>query len=119
MVQLPTKDGVHRYALIERWIADRATELFPDREVIETFPFKIIRDADLRSEIGTITVPTLVIAGTHDPVTPPADAEQIRARINGARVALLETAHLANVELADDFTDLIVAFIEEQEQRHG
>ncbi len=48
MVQLATKDGVRRYALVERWIADRAEALFPDREVIETFPFKIIRDADLR-----------------------------------------------------------------------
>lgn len=78
-----------------------------------------IRDADLRSEIGAITVPTLVIAGIHDPVTPPADAEQIRARITGARIALLETAHLVNVELADAFTDLIVTFIDEQEPRHG
>jgi polyphosphate kinase len=48
LVSLPTKDGVKRYALVERWIADRAEDLFPDREVIETFPFKIIRDADLR-----------------------------------------------------------------------
>ena len=48
LISLPTKDGVRRYALAERWIADRAADLFPDREVIETFPFKIIRDADLR-----------------------------------------------------------------------
>jgi len=48
MVSLPTKDGVKRYALVERWISDRAEDLFPGREVIETFPFKIIRDADLR-----------------------------------------------------------------------
>ena len=48
LVALPTKDGVRRYALLERWISDRAEDLFPDREVIETFPFKIIRDADLR-----------------------------------------------------------------------
>ncbi len=37
-----------RFALLERWLADRAEDLFPGREVIETFPFKIIRDADLR-----------------------------------------------------------------------
>ena len=37
-----------RFALLERWISARARELFPDREVIEAFPFKIIRDADLR-----------------------------------------------------------------------
>lgn len=48
LVALPDKDGVKRYALLERWLADRAPELFPDREVIESFPFKIIRDADLR-----------------------------------------------------------------------
>jgi polyphosphate kinase len=48
LVGLPEKDGVQRYALLERWISDRAEDLFPDREVIETFPFKIIRDADLR-----------------------------------------------------------------------
>jgi polyphosphate kinase len=48
LVSLPTKDGVKRYALAERWLSDRADELFPDREVIESFPFKIIRDADLR-----------------------------------------------------------------------
>ncbi len=48
LVSLPTKDGVKRYALAERWLSDRADDLFPDREVIESFPFKIIRDADLR-----------------------------------------------------------------------
>lgn len=48
LIALPAKDGVKRYALLERWLADRAEELFPGREVIETFPFKIIRDADLR-----------------------------------------------------------------------
>jgi polyphosphate kinase len=37
-----------RFALLERWLADRADALFPGREVIEAFPFKIIRDADLR-----------------------------------------------------------------------
>ncbi len=48
LIALSTKDGVKRWALLERWIADRAEALFPDREVIEAFPFKIIRDADLR-----------------------------------------------------------------------
>ncbi len=40
--------NTRRFALLERWLADRADDLFPDREVIEAFPFKIIRDADLR-----------------------------------------------------------------------
>jgi len=48
LIALSSKDGVRRYALLERWLSDRAEDLFPGREVIEAFPFKIIRDADLR-----------------------------------------------------------------------
>jgi polyphosphate kinase len=47
LTQLPSQGSTLRYVLLERWIAARASQLFPDREVIEAFPFKIIRDADL------------------------------------------------------------------------
>lgn len=75
-----------------------------------------IRDADLRAEIGDVAAPTLVITSTHDPVTPPADAEAIRARIEGARVSLLDAAHLANVEQPGAFNDSVIAFITQQKQ---
>jgi 3-oxoadipate enol-lactonase len=80
-----------------------------------------IRDADLRNAIATIAAPTLVIAGTHDPVTPPAEAEAILTRIQGARVSLLDAAHLSNVEQADAFNGSVIAFITQHEQRriHG
>ena len=48
LIALAGRGRGRRFALLERWIADRADDLFPDREVIEAFPFKIIRDADLR-----------------------------------------------------------------------
>ncbi|MEK7746630.1 MAG: polyphosphate kinase 1, partial [Elusimicrobiota bacterium] len=48
LIELPPSGRVRRYALADRWLAARASEIFPDREVIEAFPFKIIRDADLR-----------------------------------------------------------------------
>jgi len=47
LIELPAKDDSLHYALLERWFAARAQDFFPDREVIEAFPFKIIRDADL------------------------------------------------------------------------
>ncbi len=79
-----------------------------------------IRDADLRDGIRTVAAPTLVIAGREDPVTPPSDAEDIRARIPGARAALLDAAHIANVEQAEQFNDLISAFITQQQRSvHG
>ena len=80
-----------------------------------------IRDADLRAAIGAIAAPTLVIAGTHDPVTPPSDAEAIRTRIHGARLSLLDAAHIVNVEQADAFNESVIAFITQHEQgrKHG
>lgn len=48
LVELPSSQQIRRFALAERWLCARASEIFPDREVIEAFPFKIIRDADLR-----------------------------------------------------------------------
>ncbi len=48
LLELPPDGKQRRYALTERWLSARAAEIFPDLEVIEAFPFKIIRDADLR-----------------------------------------------------------------------
>lgn len=48
LLRVPSKGAGLHYVLLERWIADRAQKLFPSREVLETFPFKVIRDADLR-----------------------------------------------------------------------
>ena len=48
LVELKPAEGMRRYVLLERWITARAQTFFPDRQVIEAFPFKIIRDADLR-----------------------------------------------------------------------
>jgi 3-oxoadipate enol-lactonase len=79
-----------------------------------------LRDADLREAIRSIVAPVLAIAGREDPVTPPSDAEDIRARIPGARAALLDAAHIANVEQASAFNDLVSSFITQQQwSRHG
>jgi len=48
LVQLSPSGRTLRFALIEQWLTARAQVLFPNQEVIEAFPFKIIRDADLR-----------------------------------------------------------------------
>jgi polyphosphate kinase len=48
LIRLEKRGRTLRFALLERWIAARAATFFPGREVIEAFPFKIIRDADLR-----------------------------------------------------------------------
>ncbi|HVE14433.1 MAG TPA: polyphosphate kinase 1, partial [Elusimicrobiota bacterium] len=48
LIELPATPGAAGYVLAERWLCARAARLFPGREVIEAFPFKIIRGADQR-----------------------------------------------------------------------
>ncbi|TCP09398.1 3-oxoadipate enol-lactonase [Crenobacter luteus] len=67
--------------------------------------------ADLSEDIARIPVPTLVVAGTFDPVTTPADADFIAERVSGARRADLPASHLSNVEAAAAFNRAVLDFL--------
>lgn len=64
---------------------------------------------DMNAELGRIGVPTLVVVGADDQVTPPADARVLVAGIPDARLAVVPGAsHLAPVEQPTAVTDLLV-----------
>ncbi|MGR8007318.1 bifunctional 3-oxoadipate enol-lactonase/4-carboxymuconolactone decarboxylase PcaDC [Streptomyces hypolithicus] len=64
---------------------------------------------DIRAELGRIGVPTLVLVGSEDQVTGPAEARTLVAGIPDARLALVPGAsHLAPVEQPAAVTDLLV-----------
>jgi 3-oxoadipate enol-lactonase len=68
-----------------------------------------IRDADLSGRIGTISVPTLVIAGADDPAAAPDQVELVRDSIPGASLEVIPgAAHLANIERPDAVTQAIL-----------
>jgi 3-oxoadipate enol-lactonase len=63
---------------------------------------------DFRERLAEIAVPTLVIAGAEDQATPPEDAELIAHSIRRAKlVAVLDAAHLANVEQPETFSSFV------------
>jgi 3-oxoadipate enol-lactonase len=70
-----------------------------------------IRDMDHRPLLPKIATPTLVIAGRHDPATPLEGNEYIREHIPGARIAVLEAAHIANIEQPQAYTDTLLGFL--------
>ena len=70
-----------------------------------------IRDADFHSDIHSIGIPTLVITGQHDPVTPPEDGRYLAENIAGATYIELPAAHLSNVEAASDFNSALFVFL--------
>lgn len=68
--------------------------------------------ADLRDEIAQIQIPTLLIAGTEDPVTTVAD-EFMQKAINNSQLAKLEASHLSNIEQPQRFTQELTRFIQQ------
>jgi 3-oxoadipate enol-lactonase len=70
-----------------------------------------IRDMDQRAAIRTITAKTVVIGGSRDPATPPAEAELIASSIPDAKLVMLEAAHLSNIERAEEFTVALLEFL--------
>ncbi|MBO4258347.1 bifunctional 3-oxoadipate enol-lactonase/4-carboxymuconolactone decarboxylase PcaDC [Streptomyces griseorubiginosus] len=64
---------------------------------------------DVRSELGSVGVPTLVLVGSEDQVTGPAEARTLVAGIPDARLAVVPAAsHLVPVEQPAAVTDLLV-----------
>jgi 3-oxoadipate enol-lactonase len=72
-----------------------------------------VRDFDARADVSSIRVPTLVISGTHDPATPPADGRFLADHISGARYDELNAAHISSIEDAARFTAQVISFLAE------
>lgn len=72
----------------------------------------VLRDADLRPQLGDIQAPAVVIAGEQDPSTPLADAELIRDRVAQASLVALPAAHLSNIECPAEFAGHVGTFLD-------
>jgi 3-oxoadipate enol-lactonase/4-carboxymuconolactone decarboxylase len=67
---------------------------------------------DVTGQLARISVPTLVIAGTEDPSTPPDQLRAIAAEIPGSQLELVDGArHLVNVEFDAQFNALLRDFL--------
>lgn len=70
-----------------------------------------IRDADFRASLSALVAPTLVLAGTHDPVTTPEDGRYLADNIPDASYVELAAAHLSNVEAPAAFNAALLDFL--------
>ena len=101
---------------LDRWFTPRYSEREPFRQMLLEAPredyarcCEAIAAWDFRDRLSEIGAPTLVVAGAEDPVTTPAQAEEIAGGIRHATLAVLPgAAHLANVEQADAFNEVLV-----------
>jgi 3-oxoadipate enol-lactonase len=70
-----------------------------------------IRDMDHRPLLPKISVPTLVIAGRQDPATTLEAGEYIKQNVPGARIAVLEAAHISNLEQPQVYAETVLGFL--------
>ncbi len=70
-----------------------------------------IRDMDMREAIRSIANKVLVIAGRHDPSTPPGMGALVASSIEGAKFVTLEASHMSNIEDEANFTEAVVDFL--------
>lgn len=66
---------------------------------------------DSTALLGSINVPTLVIAGAQDTIVATAEVHAIADGIPGARYAELDCGHLSNLELPRAFSDQLAALL--------
>lgn len=72
-----------------------------------------IPQIDLTDRLHEIACPVLVICGAEDPGTPLAMSVEIQNHIAGSTLAVLDAAHLSNLEQPDDFSAALGQFLEE------
>ncbi len=70
-----------------------------------------VRDADLTPSLSSIKAPTLIVSGTHDPATTPADGRILAKLIPDARFAEVPAAHISNIEAQTSFNREVLSFL--------
>ena len=119
------KGGMHAVAgaVLERWLTPvyRAAHPTETAEVLRMLEeanaegyvanCAAVRDMDQRDALQNVTVPTLVLAGTHDSSTPAADGQFVAKHIPGAKYVEVNAAHLSNLEARDEFNSHVTNFL--------
>jgi pimeloyl-ACP methyl ester carboxylesterase len=114
-------------AMLGRLLAERTPEKQPaiiervQQMIVGTHPRTIAaalegmaRRTDATSLLASISVPTLVVVGAHDALSPPAEMREIAAGIPGARFAEIpEAGHLAPLENATAVNEAILSFLDQ------
>lgn len=113
-------------AVLARWFTADFSTSNPDefagwRNMFERMPVQGyagtcagIRDTDLRAEIGSITLPTLVVVGAEDLSTPPALVRETANLLPNARFEIIADAgHIPSIEQPAKLASLMQNYLHE------
>jgi pimeloyl-ACP methyl ester carboxylesterase len=106
-------EGIERHILPEAVREDYLTSYAGDR-FIESAAYVRSYPSDLpvlAERLGDIRTPVQIIAGRHDPLVPPSNAEFLHARLAASKLDILETGHFTWEDGADDYLELASSWI--------
>ena len=90
---------------VEAMLETRTTVLYGD--------FAACNRLDIMDRVGTIRIPTLVVCGSDDLLTPPKYAHFLAEKIPGARLEIIDGAgHMVMIEKPDEFNNRVMEFLE-------
>ena len=107
-------EGIERHTLPESVREDYLTSYAGDRfaesaAYVRSYPSDL---PVLAERLGDIRTPVQIIAGRHDQLVPPSNAEFLHARLAGSKLDILETGHFTWEDGADDYLELTRSWIE-------
>ena len=107
-------EGIERHTLPEAVREDYLTSYAGERFVesaayVRQYPSDLPVLAEHLGDIGT---PVQIIAGRHDSLVPPSNAEFLHARLPDSKLDILETGHFTWEDGADDYLALTRSWIE-------
>jgi pimeloyl-ACP methyl ester carboxylesterase len=107
-------EGIERHTLPERVREDYLTS-YAGARFAESAAYVRSYPSDLpvlAGRLGDIRTPVQIIAGRHDTLVPPSNAEFLHARLANSKLDILETGHFTWEDGADDYLELTRAWIE-------
>lgn len=73
---------------------------------------KATRDYNVKSELERLRLPTLIVWGSHDRITPPSVAHDFQAHIRGAQLVFIERCgHSPPIERPEEFAQIVRDFL--------
>jgi pimeloyl-ACP methyl ester carboxylesterase len=106
--------GIERHTLPEAVREDYLTSYAGER-FAESAAYVRSYPADLQvlaERLGDIRTPVQIIAGRHDGLVPPSNAEFLHARLAHSKLDILDTGHFTWEDGADDYLELTRSWIE-------
>jgi 2-hydroxy-6-oxonona-2,4-dienedioate hydrolase len=113
-VQSTMRGILHREELVTDELIDQWHHAVLDRDYAR-FVLRVsraTRDRSVEGELGKLDLPTMIIWGANDEITPPSTAEEFHRRIPNAKVAFIdECGHAPSWEQPEEFARLLAGFL--------